>query len=209
MYTKQNFMDLWGPEGYLETFCGYKNRNGELDSKEKIWERIIKPFENNRHVCLEIGPGGGVWTNSLSLKFSEVYAIDVIPRSDKLNNSIKYFEVDSFDYSCSNIPDNSMDFVFSFGVFCHLPNSANDEYVKNVKRVLKPGGNAVLMFADWDTHPPLNEIEDRLEYKEKPHGFGWFYMDKNIIDGIMKKYDIEYEDMLPDFRDRIIHFTKA
>lgn len=204
-YSKEDFVKFWGNNGYKEIFTPYKEYGHNY---ETLYKTLVKPFENNNHLCLEIGCGGGVWTNKLINSFKQVYAIDVIPRSPLLHSNIIYYELNSFDYFCSNIDNNSIDFVFSFGCFCHLPNSALYEYIKNIYRVLKKNGNAVLMFADWDTHSIFKNILNKEEYKEKDN-ITWFYTNKEIIKGILNSNGIyEYKDMIPFFRDRIIHFKK-
>ena len=194
-FTKQDFINFWG-DGYVETFDGYKFTHNQ------IYEKAIKPFESKNKNCLEIGCGGGFWINKyLKNSFKEVTGIDVIPKSKNID--CKYFELKEFDYFCTPIEDNSIDFVWCFGVFCHLPNSAVEEYVKNILRILKPGGEAVLMFPNWDNHSMLKDITDRENFKENITGLGWFYIDyKNILK------NINYKDLYPEFRDALIYIKK-
>lgn len=211
-YSREDFIKFWN-DGYNESFVPYKPWN---ENKASIYQKIVIPFINPDHICLEIGPGGGTWSNSLVNDFKKLIAIDVMPRSRGLNNKIDFFQLESFDYFCTNIEDNSIDFVFSFGTFCHLPVSAQTQYIKNILRVLKEGGNAVIMFGDWDTHfkdmekiPEAFNNIDKENYKENVHCGGWFYMNKEIIKEIMNINNIlEYTDLMPGFRDRVIHFKK-
>ena len=205
-YTKEDFIRFWG-DGYIEKFNSYKNQFN-ID-QEIIYNKIIKSYENKEHISLEIGCGGGIWANKFVNKFAQVIAIDVIPKSKLINKKIKYYELSNCDYSCSPIEDNSIDFVWSFGVFCHLPNNAIIKYIKNIHRILKIGGNAVIMFADWQTHPGLNHLTNGYNYRETPY-LTWFYMDKETINKILLENNIiEYDDLMPDFRDRLIHFKKS
>lgn len=208
IFDKILFTKFW-PSGYVETFPNRPDLNLNLSFQQQ-YDKIVKPYENSTHTCLEIGPGGGVWSNKFVDVFEKVIAIDVIAKPARLSSKITYYELDSFDYICSNIEDNNIDFVFSYGVFCHLPVSAQTEYVKNILRVLKNNGNAIIMFADWEAHPPdLTIIENKYDYKETAHQAGWFYMDKTIIADIMNINNItNYTDVFPEFRDRIIHFKK-
>lgn len=192
--TGEQFQKLWG-DGYLETFCGYSH------SREYIYSNILQPFESKEKVCLEIGCGGGVWTNRyLVPNFKDVISIDVIEKSANITN--KYFKV--FGYNCAPIEDESIDFVFSFGVFCHLSNSAQKEYFNNIKRVLKKGGEAVVMFANWDKHPSLSLEKNGTQYLEKMHGIGWYYSNEETIKEIVG----EYKDLMPELRDTVIYFQK-
>ncbi len=188
IYNKKDFISFWG-DGYIESFDGY---NGF--KPEQVYNKAIKPFEKKK-VCLEIGCGGGFWTNKY-LKNFKVTGIDVIPKSK--NITCKYFELNDKDYFCTPIKSNSIDFVWCFGVFCHLPQSAVSVYVKNILRVLKKNGVAVLMFPNWDKCP--KGVKNRENYKESAYGgLGWFYIDYGEI---LK--DINYKILFPEFRDTLI-----
>jgi len=54
------------------------------------------------------------------------------------------FETDSFPF-----PDNTFDIVFSKSVLEHISNAEN--YMAEMKRVLKPGGRLILLVPDWET----------------------------------------------------------
>lgn len=212
-YKKEDFLRAWGRHGYTEDFGAYI-KAGYHANLSYFYEKIISEFVNPDHVALEIGCGSGRWSNLLVTRFLKTIAIDVIPRSPKLNKNVIYYELDNYDFKCMPIEDNSINFVFSFGVFCHLPVSAQNEYVHNILRILKPGGNAVIMFADWIASKKTTEEEkdNYKDFKENvmyPGTIQWFYMDKDLIKDIMINNNIkEYKDLLPDFRDRIIHFKK-
>lgn len=194
-FTADDFELFWG-DGYLEMFNGFPN-----DMAYNIVQKCIYPYlKHNKDRCLEIGCGGGMWTNNfLRNTFYGLIAIDVIPKSKRLGDEIIYYQLPDCDYTCSPIPDNSIDFVWCYGVFCHLPNEAVKTYVKNIKRVLKPDGHAVVMIPNWNNHPTLKEVPEveREQYKTKLHPMGWFYIDM-----------IEGDNLMPDFRDSLIHFTK-
>jgi len=195
-FTKKDFINFWG-DGYLETFDGYNFTH------EQIYEKAIKPFESKEKICLEIGCGGGFWINTYLKKcFKEVIGIDVIPKS--INIDCKYFELNNQDYSCTPIEDNSIDFVWCFGVFCHLPNSTVKEYVKNIMRILKHSGEAVLMFPNWNNHNRLKNIEDRENFKEDVYSeLDWYYINyKEILK------NIKYKELYPEFRDALIYIKK-
>lgn len=48
------------------------------------------------------------------------------------------------------VPDASVDLAFSFDVFVHFKQDLVHQFLAAFKRVLKPGGSAVLHFAKWD-----------------------------------------------------------
>lgn len=177
-FSNEDFLKFWGPSGYHETFDGYQDKEfvkSEMNS-------ILSKHKNANKTALEIGCGRGYWTTQLSSSFQKVTCLDILP-SDSVGkwlpkNAI-YFQLPDRNFKCSGVPDSSVDFVFSFGVFCHLPFSAVLEYITNIRRVLKPSGTAVLMCPNWNCHQFLSKVDakDREQYLEKVSFNGWFYHD--------------------------------
>jgi SAM-dependent methyltransferase len=101
--------------------------------------------------ALEIGPGGGRWTRYL-LGFKQVYAVDY--HQELLDQLKKNFNKPNVTFVKNNgtdfpsVPDASIDFLFTFGVFVHLDNPIIEAYLENMKRILKPGANAVIQYSD-------------------------------------------------------------
>lgn len=190
-FTKDEFIGFWGNRGYIETFDGYeKNWTSEIIT-------MVKSHVNKDSTVLEIGCGGGYWTNQIAPICYQMYAIDLIP-SPSLNPKVVYIENDNQQFNCKSIPSNSVDFVFSFGVFCHLSLSACDEYLQDILRVLKPTGKALLMYGD--------ENGLKRHFKNPTltcESIGWKY---NTFDETMKmirKYPVHATKML-DYRDTLL-----
>ena len=146
--TKTNFTGMWGSAGYREKFEVYSRPDKGGVSEKAVVDKCLRPFLNKNHTCLEIGCGGGFWIdNYLSDGFKEVIGIDVVPITGTENRkSFRFIEVPDKDYSCYGVEDGSIDFVWSFGVFCHIRKDKIAEYVKSAHRVLKDGGMASLFF---------------------------------------------------------------
>lgn len=193
--TKSDFIELWG-DGYID----------DRGIGDYIFENCIQPFISDG-VCLEIGCGGGFWTNHYLIpNFGKVIGIDVIPKSVALE--IEYHELANQDYLCSPIASDSIDFVWCFDVFCHLPNSAVRVYLESIRRVLKRGGAAVASFPNWPTNPSLQFFGSAEQYKETPlDSSGWFYMDRQIVDEMIGP-EIEATQLVPEFRDLMFHLRK-
>jgi len=201
-FTKQNFIDFWGDTGYYEEFTY------GIGIQEVI-ERTIVPFSNK--TCLEIGCGGGVFTKVLSEQFDEVTAIDVIPIHDGLRyHNVKYKELDNQDYNCSGISNSSIDFVFSYGVFCHFSNDAIKEYMQSIYRVLKKGGNCVIMISNFDKIK--SEFPNFCNWDDYKFGdlmsIGHFYQDDRTVDIMKHKFKIVSRNLTPDHRDIVVHLKK-
>jgi hypothetical protein len=118
--------------------------------------RCIKPYLNRDSISLELGPGRGAWTKAL-LPSKEVYALDALPEEhngfyDYLGHpvNVKYFQVT--DFTCSMLPDNHFDYMFSYDCLCHVSFEGISEYAVNLLPKLKRGSNCFWMVADYDKY---------------------------------------------------------
>ena len=116
-----------------------------------IRDRYVLPYVRPEEVAVEIGPGGGRWTRYL-LRFHTLYVVDYhaelleeLRRSfDKPN--MRFIRNEGCDFP--GIPAESVDFVFTFGCFVHLEVHLIGAYLENIRRILRPGGNAVVQYSD-------------------------------------------------------------
>jgi len=114
-------------------------------------DRFLVPYIRPDRVALEIGPGGGRWTRYM-LTAQQLYVVDfhqelldqLARRFKKPNMVFVHNGGDDFP----KVPDHSVDFLFSFGVFVHLDPEIIGRYLANMHRVLKPGADVVLQYAD-------------------------------------------------------------
>lgn len=158
--TRAAFLKTW-PGGYRENWAVYGSKT-EIAEPDLV-SKALAPFYNKNHVCLEIGCGLGFWTEKyLSPNFQRVIALDLIPDPHLKGNNIQYIEVPDRNYDCFGVPDESVDFVWSFGVFCHLPLHSVQRYLESIHRVLKPNGWAVLYFSNTERRPG-GSISDTTE----------------------------------------------
>lgn len=162
--TKAAFLRTW-PGGYRENWDVYGAASGI--SLDMVLNKCLRPYYNPDHVALEIGCGLGFWTRDyLAPYFRDVFALDLLPNIPGQPDNVHYQEVPDRDYSCYGIPDRSIDFTWSFGVFCHLPLSAVQTYLHSIFRVLKPGGKVALYFSNSDRRPgrctPDNNSENDI-----------------------------------------------
>jgi SAM-dependent methyltransferase len=117
---------------------------------EDLWNKhifdSIKQFRGKK--ILEIAPGFGRITQFLSILASELIVIDLNPlciekTKEKLGHHVlAYFTNDG--KSLTGVRDNSQDLVFSFDSFVHMHSNVTEEYVKEIFRVLKPGGHSFI-----------------------------------------------------------------
>jgi len=102
--------------------------------------------------ALEIGCGPGRLMLPMSRYFTEIHGVDVsdemVARAKEKLKDIPNAHPHATDgASLKLFADGSIDFVYSYAVFQHIPSrEVVYEYMKEIRRVLKPGGLARLQF---------------------------------------------------------------
>jgi ubiquinone/menaquinone biosynthesis C-methylase UbiE len=138
--------------------------NDSIGDLSKVVKHHLKPYVHADSVVLEIGAGGGRWTQYL-IGAREVVVAELNRqffrylrqrfKSDK--HKLRFYETTGFELN--GIESASIDFVFSFGTFVHIDPEGIDAYLAEIHRVLKPGGNGTLQYADR-TKPYFNGRDD-------------------------------------------------
>lgn len=97
---------------------------------------------------LDVGCGRGDCLLALHESGYEVYGLDKERFDSALLANI---DVRSVNIERAPFPyeDNFFDVVFSKSVIEHLHNP--DNYMREIKRILRPGGRAIIMTPDWQT----------------------------------------------------------
>ena len=148
---------VWG-EGFLSP--------GGTDEIDEIMKGIVASGKN----ILDIGCGcGGAAIHFIKKHGAKsVLGIDieslVIQRAEELavkNNISSVTHFSCVEPGPLNISDESVDLVFSKEVFLHIPNK--EDLVKDIYRVLKPGG--IVVVSDWmriDDNPPSLQMQEYI-----------------------------------------------
>lgn len=92
---------------------------------------------------LDIGCGRGEITKEFSNLKLKIEAVDK-DKSKEHDFKIKYLDVEKDKFTYKN---NTFDIVFSKSVLEHLSDPTN--FMKEIYRILKPGGLVILMTPDW------------------------------------------------------------
>jgi len=116
--------------------------------KREILERLFFPNVPEGAVAVEIGPGGGRWTEYLLKRCSQVHVVDVAERALELCRE-RFGSAPNLALHLSSghdlaVSDASVDVVWSYDVFVHINALDTDGYLKEIARVLKGGGRAVI-----------------------------------------------------------------
>jgi ubiquinone/menaquinone biosynthesis C-methylase UbiE len=116
-------------------------------------QTLVEPFFERCGVMLEVGAGGGRFTEVLLPKRRKLIAVDTSPTM--LEILLERFAGDSrLDYllvdgqGLGQIADDSVDAAFSYGVFVHLQHWDIYHYLEELQRVLRPGGKALIQHSN-------------------------------------------------------------
>lgn len=116
-----------------------------------VRDHFLLPYVTQQATALEIGPGGGRWTRYM-LGVRRLYAFDF--HQELLDELKSNFSPKNLTFVKNNgndfpgIPNESIDFIFSFGTFVHLDVEIIDQYLRNMKTLLKPSSNVVIHYSD-------------------------------------------------------------
>jgi ubiquinone/menaquinone biosynthesis C-methylase UbiE len=129
-----------------------------LKSGDEDYERLVKPaldragFAPAGKAMLELGCGAGRMTHSFALQFDRVIALDIsaqmLDRARKILQSagnIEWRQANGVDLR--GVPNESMDFAFSYLVLQHLPDGKSVfSYIRELMRVLREQGICLFQF---------------------------------------------------------------
>ena len=120
--------------------------------KEALVKAFIEPFLEQGGAALEIAPGHGRWTPHLLDRAGEVHLVDMNPaclehcrRRFAGRRGLHYHLNDG--RSLSFLEEGSLDFIWSYDSFVHMEGETIGSYLVEFRRVLRPGGKAVIHHA--------------------------------------------------------------
>ena len=143
----EGFQKIW-KNGYRTGYSQKRNQRG-------VEEYIRKNMKGK--CCLEIRCGGGQWSKfiyNLNI-FDKIYCIDVLSEEhnqfwayvgEEKKDKIVYVHVK--DFSLDFIKENTIDYVFSYDVFCHISYSGQKEYLKSLYKKCRLNSRLFIMYAD-------------------------------------------------------------
>lgn len=120
--------------------------------KQAVVDHILKPAVGSAPSILEIGPGAGRWTEFLKDVATDLTVVDLSPQCIEIcrerfgeGGNIEYFVTPGTDLSF--IDSETIDGIWSFDVFMHISPPDVSSYLRELARVMKPGGQGVIHHA--------------------------------------------------------------
>jgi len=122
--------------------------------KRQIQTKLFQFARSNIYNSLEIGPGNGMFSMDFRAWKLQMF-LDVLSQVEKPIR--KMFPPQHQKYlvfyrtkntECSNIPQNSCNFVFSWDTFPFFTQNHVQQYLHDIKRVLIDGGYCMIQYAD-------------------------------------------------------------
>ena len=206
------FDDVLWEDGYHHTGEVMNPANSASDGGQgvtyyEIYRGGVQPFVVPDSNVLEIGPGRGSWTKAL-LRAQEVWALDAKSLEnnrimDYLGSpkNLRYVQVS--DFECADLSEDYFDFLFSYGVFCHIPWDGIAAYMRNLYPKLKTGAPGIISISDDKKNP------DGINYGEWYPGCFVPNNSERMSELLTEiGYTVHDPDFLKCLRDSIVKFEK-
>ena len=157
-----------------------------------IQTKIFQFAKSNIYNSLEIGPGTGMFSKEFR-SWRLNYFLEVIPELEQKirrrfnpahNKYLKFYTTRKTE--CSNIPQGSCDFVFSWDTFVFFTQNHIQQYLHDIKRVLIPGGYCFINYTDCHFDYDLHQAK---------RGY-WNYNTKTAMKKIIQDEGYEIIEML-------------
>jgi len=182
-----SYSQMWEQQfGSSYSYLGDEWRDdgtGERNSDNFYFTAYAERFISPDMTVFEVGPGSGRWTVRIAPKVRKMIVLDVAEemlqrtkaRCESLGiNNVEYVLANGQDFQ--PIPDDSIDFFFSYDVFVHIALEDTFPYTKEMLRVLKSGAQGSCNYAINSVHKAWERIEQHNDwYREGKHTLGQFY----------------------------------
>jgi SAM-dependent methyltransferase len=168
-------------------------------------ETVFAPFLGHCDVLLEIGPGGGRFTEILLEKCDHLIAADTSPTmlkvlSKRFGDHPKLERVLLDGLGLTGVKDMSVDAAFSYDVFIHLQHWDIYHYLTELHRVLRPGGRAIIHHANTFSELGWKAFTGDVKYQLNRHKLGGTFtvMTPEVMAGFAERAGLRYERAVTD-----------
>lgn len=162
------YLTGWLAEGHGDAVYGEQWGRVTDGAMSAVFAHLCDHLTLSPRRVVEIGPGGGRWSREIAARLTpeaDLILVDgtdaALPALDRVVGRPYGFIV-SPDGNIPEIPDSSVDLVFSFDVFVHFDEGLFAAYLEEIARILRPGGRLMLHYAwAWPTFPGVQDDPGR------------------------------------------------
>lgn len=152
------------------------------------YDSLVKPGSS---VC-EIGPGVGRWTDPILPRVGKIYLADYsrhVCNFWRAKKDPRIEVIHSANCRLDPVPDNSVDVFMSWDVFVHLDIEQFYAYLLAARRVLKPGGTAIIDFLSIPNQTALDWFKNQMKTS---------LLDDDVVRSIFRFHDVRTIQMLAE-----------
>jgi len=127
----------------------FKTRYSFTSSRQKVWKIIanyLQKYIPRDAIICDLGPGYCDFINNITAK--EKHALDISDEIKKYANPDIVTHISSI-YKLSDLKSKYFDIVFSSNTLEHLTGEQVELTLEEIKRILKPKGNIILMMPNF------------------------------------------------------------
>jgi ubiquinone/menaquinone biosynthesis C-methylase UbiE len=151
-----SYSDRWETSVKQSEMLHLGDEWGSKALTNEIINAYVKPYLASESIVLEIGCGGGKYSEILASLCKELTCSDVsmkmLNRTKKRLRGKKNVEFEKLNgFDLRQFKDCSIDFVFSFDTFVHIDIEDIYSYLQEINRVLRKHGKGVLHFANLNS----------------------------------------------------------
>jgi len=174
--------------------------------KQSLIRCVLQAMIPDQSRILEIGPGAGRWSEALIERASSYLGIDISSTcvahcAERFAGHPRARFVVGSGHDLAASPDGSVDALWSFDVFVHINRAEVDDYAREFRRVLAPGGIGIIHHGavggasgGWRSNLTGAEMTAILER----HGLSVMNSIDHWSDGATH-YPLEYSDLITTF----------
>lgn len=193
---KSNKSRIWG---YYDFFADEAAR---LATSKWRYKKLHHLFETGRPLeIMKIGPATGTFLHIAQQHGHHVRGCDVSSQFVQYARENYQVQIDQGRFEQMGYADEQFDVIVLFNVIENVPNQA--EFLKAIRRTLKPGGYFILNFVDMDRN--LIAALQKSNYFLYRPPICYIYT-RQILEKILQKFDFEIVATHHDIR--YLHIEK-
>jgi SAM-dependent methyltransferase len=185
----------------------------DVDSPEDVvphLDRVVfGPFIGTPDVIVEIGPGGGRFTEILLPRCRTLHAVDTSPTMIEALRE-RFGDDDRLVYHVASglgldmLDEGSVDAAFSYGVFVHLQHWDIYNYLADLHRVLRPSGKAIIQHSNTFSELGWKRFRVDVPRQLNRHKLPWTFTlnSPELMSELIRRAGLEPVDMVTNVAQR-------